>query len=373
MTINYNIISIIDFLGLIQGVLFGLLLIFGNRKSRPSWLLGLFLITYSVEVIPAILTDTTILAQLPQFHFLPLTFHWLSVPLFYLYAKSLTTQFSLKQHWLFLLPGLIEFLIFTYLFFLPTLEKLDLLINEEGFHLFQKVFVYSSLIFSIFFAVKTILLVNHHQEKVSHYFSNLEQQQLKWVRAVAIFIIAFYSIWFVPLFISDALYEQYLYPTFGAINVIFIYWVGLSGLRQPKIEMLPEENIEATNESEQVAPPKKEDEQKQMYLQLKRLMEEEALFEEPDLTLPILAEKMKMTRRNLSQLINQKTGVNFNRFVNQYRVAAAKEILADPKFDHLNLLGVAFEVGFSSKATFFSVFKKFEGISPGAYKKKITT
>ena len=48
----------------------------------------------------------------------------------------------------------------------------------------------------------------------------------------------------------------------------------------------------------------------------------------------------------------------------------AKKKLIDPKFEHLNMLGIAYEVGFNSKATFFAVFKKMAGISPGAYKKR---
>ena len=60
---------------------------------------------------------------------------------------------------------------------------------------------------------------------------------------------------------------------------------------------------------------------------------------------------------------------NFNQFINKYRVEAAQSMLCDPNFDHLNMLGIAHEVGFNSKATFFSAFKKIAGVSPGVYKK----
>lgn len=369
MDINYNIVSLIDLLGVIQGILFGVLLIFGSRKSRPSLLLGLFLITYSIEVVDAILMDTNIIQQQPSLLFLPFNFYLLSVPLFYLYAKSLIRSISLKKHLPILLPGIIEFLIYCILFLLPVSQKLQL-IETPSYEIWYNIYSYSSLIYSIFFAIKTIQLVNLHQKKILNYFSNTEKRQLKWVKAIAIFILAFYSLWFIPLFLPEAIYGKYIYPAYGAINVFFIYWVGISGLRQPKIVMNIEDQKEASPPKNEILPSSKEKETTEIYEQLIEWMEKEQLFKEPDLTLPNLAEKLKITRRSLSQLINQKTNTNFNRFINQYRIEAAKKILADSKFDHLNMLGVAFEVGFNSKATFFSVFKQIEGASPGAYKKR---
>ena len=364
MEINYNIVSLIDFLGLVQGILFGVLLIFGNRKSRPSLLLGLFVMTYALEISEAILHDTGILEQQPGLLFLPFNFYFLTVPLFYLYAKSLVAPFSLKKHWLILLPGIIEFLVYLILFFLPVSEKIKLAENPSV-QSFIAGYEYASLLYSIFFALKTIQLVNRHQKKVLNYFSNIEKQQLKWVKAVAIFILAFYAMWFVPTFLSEEIFTNYIYPGFGAINVIFIYWVGISGLRQPKVEMIAEKLPTGTKENLETG-----DSDSEIYTRLLELMKAEEIYKEPELTLPLLAQKLNITRRSLSQLINQKTNSNFNRFINQYRVEAAKKILSDSEFDHLNMLGVAFEVGFNSKATFFSVFKQIEGISPGAFKRE---
>ena len=373
MDINYNVVSIIDILGFVQGILFGILLILGNRKSRPSWLLGVFLITYSIEVGESILNDTNILQQKPELLFLPLNFYFLSLPVFYLYAKSLTSSFSLRKHLSTLIPGGIEFLFFLSLFLLPSVQKQNILADPST-AIYFNIYIYSGLAYSMFYAYKTIKLINHHQKSVLNYFSNLEQQQLKWVKVVAVFILVFYSTWFTHGFIPENLFHKYIYPLIGAVNVLFIYWVGISGLRQPKINMISDSPKEAlTKNSEKPHLVKstniKED---QTYIQLVEWMEKKELYKEPDLTLPTLAEQLNVTRRSLSQLINQKTNSNFNRFINQYRVEAAKKILTDPKYDHLNMLGIAFEVGFNSKATFFAVFKHIEGVSPGAYKKQFS-
>ncbi|MDO8898280.1 MAG: helix-turn-helix domain-containing protein, partial [Bacteroidales bacterium] len=58
-------------------------------------------------------------------------------------------------------------------------------------------------------------------------------------------------------------------------------------------------------------------------------------------------------------------------FVNEYRVNEVKKMLADPKYTHYSLLGIAFECGFSSKSTFNSVFKKFTRKTPSEYRKSL--
>ena len=59
--------------------------------------------------------------------------------------------------------------------------------------------------------------------------------------------------------------------------------------------------------------------------------------------------------------------MNFNDFVNQFRVAAIKERLAQGEHLQFTLLAIALECGFNSKATFNRVFKKWEGKTPGQY------
>lgn len=371
MDINYNFISFIDFLALAQGIMLGLLLVFGHRKNRPSLFLGLFLITYTAELTGAILSDIGVTEHYPFFDYLPFNFHFLSLPLLYLYAKSLVMPFLWRKNIIVLIPGIMEFVIFSILFLTIFFQGNQVL--ESGFWSeINNISTYISLLYSIFFAIQIIRLINQHKAKVLNYFSNASQRQLQWLKMIAYFIILFYSFWFVPLFLSDETISTYIYPVFSAINVIFIYWVGISGLRQSKVEMIQELPAETISEKVKIIEntSDKTIEENEIYQVLLSQMEEKELFKDSELTLPALAEKLKTTRRNLSQIINQKTQVNFNRFINQYRIEAAKKLLVDPKFDHLNMLGIAFEVGFNSKATFFSVFKQIENTSPGAYKKQ---
>lgn len=94
------------------------------------------------------------------------------------------------------------------------------------------------------------------------------------------------------------------------------------------------------------------------------LMAAEQPWLEPELTLTELAQRLRTTPNVLSKIINAGCGQNFNDFVNTYRVQEARRKLADPRFAHYSLVGVALESGFNSKSTFNRVFKKLLGQAP---------
>ena len=78
---------------------------------------------------------------------------------------------------------------------------------------------------------------------------------------------------------------------------------------------------------------------------------------------------MKISPAHLSKVVNSGLDKNFNDFVNGYRVEAVKNKMSDPSTAHLTLLGIAYECGFNSKATFNRAFKKHAGVSPSAFLK----
>ena len=94
------------------------------------------------------------------------------------------------------------------------------------------------------------------------------------------------------------------------------------------------------------------------------LMATEQPWLEPELTLTELAQCLRTNPGMLSKVINMGCGQNFNHFVNTYRVDEARRKLADPRFSHYSLVGVALESGFNSKSTFNLVFKKLLGQAP---------
>ncbi len=98
------------------------------------------------------------------------------------------------------------------------------------------------------------------------------------------------------------------------------------------------------------------------------VMEKEKPFLDPDITMPKLAKRINMSKEELSQVINRELHLNFNAFINRYRVEEAKRKLRDPKENQFVVLKIALDVGFNSKSSFNAVFKKTTGMSPSEYR-----
>ncbi|WP_291850739.1 helix-turn-helix domain-containing protein [Lutibacter sp.] len=96
---------------------------------------------------------------------------------------------------------------------------------------------------------------------------------------------------------------------------------------------------------------------------------EEEPYLNPQLTLKFVADVLGLNTNKMSYLVNQAFDVNFNDFVNSYRLNYFKDIALDPKNSHLTILGLAYDSGFNSKSVFNTYFKKTEGITPKAWLK----
>lgn len=96
----------------------------------------------------------------------------------------------------------------------------------------------------------------------------------------------------------------------------------------------------------------------------------EGWWREPDLTLPQLARRLGTNSGRLSRAINLGLGVNFSAFVNGLRAEGVAEALrTGPNND---LMALAFEMGFASKASFNRAFKARYGLSPSQYRRQVS-
>ena len=100
------------------------------------------------------------------------------------------------------------------------------------------------------------------------------------------------------------------------------------------------------------------------------LMNSEKLFLKPNLDLKELSESLGLHSNTLSWLLNDKLEMNFNDYVNSYRLQEFQERALLPDAKQFTLLGLAFESGFSSKSTFNDYFKKKTGITPRKWVKE---
>lgn len=94
------------------------------------------------------------------------------------------------------------------------------------------------------------------------------------------------------------------------------------------------------------------------------LVEKQQAYKHPELSLVQMARQLKTNPTVLSKVINQGFGKNFNDFINHYRIEAVKEKLFTGEQKTQTLLGIAYDCGFNSKATFNRAFKKATGNSP---------
>ena len=104
---------------------------------------------------------------------------------------------------------------------------------------------------------------------------------------------------------------------------------------------------------------------------LSHLLETEKVYLEADLSLPVLAQRAGLSTHELSYVLNEGFGVNFFQFINAYRVAEAQRLLASAQHQHLSMVGIAFEAGFSSKTTFNTTFKKATGLTPSQFLQEV--
>src|ERR1700748_446275 len=101
---------------------------------------------------------------------------------------------------------------------------------------------------------------------------------------------------------------------------------------------------------------------------LKRTIEANLYYQDPELSLNLLAEHVELTPHELSRVINVGLGKNFNDFINEYRIREITRKMQDPAYDWLTLLGIAYDSGFNSKTTFNRAFRQMTGKSPAEYK-----
>jgi len=101
---------------------------------------------------------------------------------------------------------------------------------------------------------------------------------------------------------------------------------------------------------------------------LQKLMDEEQIYQDENLTLAMLADKMQLTSHQLSELLNERFNTSFSKLVKERRVqAAAQRLLAEPD---VPILDIGLAVGFSSSSAFYGAFREVMGMPPGQYRKQ---
>lgn len=101
-----------------------------------------------------------------------------------------------------------------------------------------------------------------------------------------------------------------------------------------------------------------------LYDQLKRRLETDKLYLNAELSLKTVADLLNTNTKYLSQVVNHQAALNFQQFINVYRVEEAKRKIVNDSLSNLTLYGIALQCGFKNKSTFYKVFKETTGVTP---------
>lgn len=382
-----NIFNIIILLGAIQGLMLAGVFLFSKKLNRQSnFFLALLLLSFSMVNLANCLWDMGFVKQTPILQFLPL--NWtLLIPfsLYYFIQYLINPVYKIAdKEYLLLLPFGIQLA--------QKLVQLGLFLSNPNqldewryfFNRLVQVLEIIAIIYCIVVFVLSIRKINQFQSQLQNQFADIERRSLAWIKNILIKVALLLALWIVPYvfaMITDTNVNNYMYPLWIGMTVV-VYWLGWAMFnRRDLFEFTPPEvlvsksneiplwanTVPATQLESKELPVAWE----QHYQKLKSLIENEKLYLDMDLSMSTLAQKMNLSNGYLSQIINQKEGVNFYDYINKYRVEAVTQKLLDPASSHLSIYGIAMDCGFKSKSTFNLVFKKVTGLTPTAYKNSL--
>ncbi len=102
---------------------------------------------------------------------------------------------------------------------------------------------------------------------------------------------------------------------------------------------------------------------------LEKVIVEKKLFKNQTLKLSDVAEELELVPHVLSQFLNDNLGKSFTSYINEYRVKETEQMMKTS--DHLTLQAIGYECGFKSNSTFYTTFKKVNGMTPAKFKKEL--
>ncbi|OXA92383.1 helix-turn-helix domain-containing protein [Flavobacterium hercynium] len=301
----------------------------------------------------------------------------LEMPLFYLFVRAVCYyDFRLKwNHLVHLLPFIILNLVFIPRVYLNSeIEIFGTTFNQLPEIIFFHVLVelqYAFYIVSIFLILKkykVIYLENYANPSTATY---------KWLfQITCVFLTAHSIVVLKNLLRYTDFKEVFLWANVlvGTIALLITCWFIMKALNHPELfrgvnsklkltkDILPEVEDKPESAKEQ------NDFVKDQIAMLKQYMKEKEPFLDPSLTIQELSNQINIPVRDLSILINHQMDQHFFDFVNEYRIQKAMHILKDQSKNQLTVLEILYEVGFNSKSSFNTSFKKYTNLTPTAYR-----
>jgi AraC-like DNA-binding protein len=369
-----NFEAIIPFLAVLIVILFllfsGFLLSVKSDKKISNQLLAAFLIVTAIDISAFFYTK---IIDLPlNLEMLRNSISAFKNPLLFLYILSVIySNFKLKwKHLVHLLPWIVTILVLLPNFFLAdNSAKIEFYNNYNTRVETQFLSFFGDLLSLAYLLAEVYYIIRYKKLLLENFTNKSAFRNYIWLKHLVIL-----------LFIGQVLtwIKNYSRTNFSLENtnslrtiilvfgVFLICWLFLKAVNSPKlfkgidVELKTSKEIQ-TNQNQELDKD---------IANLKQFMIDEKPYLNPALTLRKLAEKSKMNARDLSVLINQNLNQHFFDFINEYRIEEAKAILKHPEKKKFTVLEVLYEVGFNSKSSFNTAFKKQTGLTPTQYRKQ---
>ncbi len=352
--------------------------LFSRQIGKPisNKLLGLFFLTIALNLFDVFLLQTGIYFSHPGLAGLGSCLPLLFGPLLYFYTRSIVYQdFSVST------KSLVHFLPFLVIFCcteiyyqnqpIETQERILISLSEHRIPAF--ISDISTLIFLQFlgYAIASLRLVSLYKKMAGQRFSNPKYTDVSWLYSTLIFFILIIIISALNGLLAQTPFSKYYLVAFNAVVVLlllFVMQVMMKALSRPYFFSFGD-NFDPVEPAAKMTEDEKREKEATIQTLL-ILMKRDKPYLEPELTLEQLASRLSLKPRTLSQAINDILRQNFFDFVNHYRIDEAKNLLTNPKDKKITVLEILYQVGFNSKSSFNTLFKKYTGLTPTEFRKE---
>lgn len=345
------------------------LMIHFNKKIDfiAKLLISIFIFIHSSFILHICLSITNLQYRFPHSFAMSTSFSFLYGPLLYFYFKRITQQYEFKRKdLLHLIPTIFFVLYMIPIYALSAEDKLGLMMhriaNGRSFgDIATIVLKLTSLIVYGYFIRKVYLVAktNKNTSKVNHAW----RKNIFGIHIMYVFCYAAYG------FLLGNNITSGLFFHLQVISMAFmVMYIGYSASVQPDVF-----SGIYSFEKGLFFKYKKSGLTNSLSTELKDnliyLFDHEKIYKVNDLSLDIIADRLNTTRHNASQVINEHFNINFHELVNKYRIHEAKSILDTDSLHNLNIIDIAYEVGYNNKVTFNKAFKKDTDLTPSEYQR----
>ena len=295
-------------------------------------------------------------------------------PFYYLYTKSLTNE-KFKIKYTCLLHYLPAFIVFITNIIIKTNHS----VNTPEYIANLRISVV--IIYNIQILVYTITmfyLLHKHNINLNNYFSfKNEENNLNWLRVFLVIFILFSGLDLMVFYIqSFASWELFYY----ILTILFFTFLGYYGNKQTDIYAVARANVDSTITDNEIGEDDHNSIEKRQVItneisdkllkDLINLMETKKIYNNPELSIFDVADMLKINKTYISYTINKNLKENFSSFINKFRIEEAKYLLKSPDYNKYTIEGIAKLVGFNSKSSFNTAFKKYTKTTPSLFKKQ---